>query len=88
MYKQYGDWHMALAAYNCGPGNVRKAMRNSGKRDFWGIYNYLPRETQNYVPKFIAVTYMMNFYDHYGITPAPISSDIFNVRESILSKKG
>lgn len=87
MYKQYGDWHMALAAYNCGPGNVRKAMRNSGKRDFWGIYNYLPRETQNYVPKFIAVTYMMNFYDHYGITPAPISSDIFNV-EKVFCQKG
>jgi membrane-bound lytic murein transglycosylase D len=71
MYGQYGDWLVALASYNCGPGNVRKAMRNSGRQDFWGMYKYLPRETQNYVPKFIAMTYMMNFYDMYGITPAP-----------------
>lgn len=71
MYGMYHDWHMALAAYNCGPGNVRKAMRLSGKKDFWGIYNYLPRETQNYVPKFIAMTYMMSFYDQYCIIPSP-----------------
>ena len=72
MHNQYDDWLVALAAYNCGPGNVRKAMRYSGKKDFWGIYDYLPRETQNYVPKYIAMTYLMNFYDAYGIIPAPI----------------
>lgn len=82
MFNQYDDWLVALAAYNCGPGNVRKAMRYSGKKDFWGIYNYLPRETQNYVPKYIAMTYMMNFYDEYGIIPAPLDPyeyDIANV---------
>ena len=82
MFNQYDDWLVALAAYNCGPGNVRKAMRYSCKKDFWGIYNYLPRETQNYVPKYIAMTYMMNFYDEYGIIPAPLDPyeyDIANV---------
>lgn len=87
MHKQYGDWLVALAAYNCGPGNVRKAMRYSGKKDFWGIYDYLPRETQNYVPKYIAMTYLMNFYDEYGIIPAPINSIEFDT-ESVYCKKG
>ncbi|MEY2924396.1 MAG: hypothetical protein RLZZ337_944 [Bacteroidota bacterium] len=75
MYNQFGDWYVAIASYNCGPGNVRKAIRNSGSTDFWGMYNYLPRETQNYVPKFIAMAYLMNFYDEYGITPAPMDLD-------------
>jgi membrane-bound lytic murein transglycosylase D len=62
MYNIYGDWFMALAAYNCGPGNVNKAIRRSGgKRDFWEIKHFLPKETQNYVPKFIATVFMMNF---------------------------
>ncbi len=78
MYNTFGDWHVALASYNCGPGNVRKAIRNSGRRDFWGMYNYLPRETQNYVPKFIAMAYLMNFYEEFGITPAPYSNDVMN----------
>lgn len=77
MYNMYGDWLVALAAYNCGPGNVRKAMRYSGKKDFWGMYNYLPRETKNYVPKFIAMAYMMNFYSEYGITPVPYEGKNF-----------
>ena len=79
MYNQYGDWLVALASYNCGPGNVRKAMRNSGSTDFWGMYNHLPRETQNYVPKFMAMSYMMNFYYEYGITPAPIEDSLFTL---------
>lgn len=62
MYNIYGDWFMALAAYNCGPGNVNKAIRRSGgKKDFWAIKHFLPKETQNYVPKFIATVFMMNF---------------------------
>ena len=77
MYGMYHDWHMALAAYNCGPGNVRKAMRLSGKKDFWGIYNYLPRETQNYVPKFIAMAYIMNYHSEYCITPVPFDAKDF-----------
>jgi membrane-bound lytic murein transglycosylase D len=87
MHNQYDDWLVALAAYNCGPGNVRKAMRYSGKKDFWGIYDYLPRETQNYVPKYIAMTYLMNFYDAYGIIPAPIDPIEFDT-ESVYCKKG
>lgn len=62
MYKNYGDWLLALAAYNGGPGNVNKAIRNSGgKKTFWEIKPYLPKETQNYVPKFIATAFLMNF---------------------------
>lgn len=73
MYEMFGDWYVAIASYNCGPGNVRKAIRRSGRTDFWGMYNFLPRETQNYVPKFIAMAYIMNFYQEYGITAAPPS---------------
>ena len=71
MYAMFGDWYVAIASYNCGPGNVRKAIRRSGRTDFWGMYAFLPRETQNYVPKFIAMAYMMNFYKEYGITAVP-----------------
>ncbi|MBR9859648.1 transglycosylase SLT domain-containing protein [bacterium] len=71
MYAMFGDWYVAIASYNCGPGNVRKAIRYSGRKDFWGMYRYLPRETQNYVPKFIAMAYMMNFYSEFGITASP-----------------
>lgn len=62
LYSMFGDWELALAAYNCGPGNVRKAIRRSGyKKTFWEIYNYLPRETRSYVPQFVAVAYTMNY---------------------------
>lgn len=61
LYNMFGDWELALAAYNCGPGNVRKAIRRSGyKRKFWDIYRYLPRETRGYVPQFVAITYAFN----------------------------
>lgn len=70
LYRKYNDWALVLAAYNCGPGNVNKAMsRAGGKRDFWAIYNYLPKETRGYVPAFIAATYVMNFYCEHGICP-------------------
>lgn len=72
MYKLYGDWQLAIASYNCGPGNVNKAIRLSGgKRSFWEIYDYLPSETRTYVPSFIAMAYLMNFFNEYGITAAP-----------------
>lgn len=87
MYNQYGDWLVALASYNCGPGNVRKAMRHSGRTDFWGMYNHLPRETQNYVPKFIAMTYMMNFYYEFGITPAPVYDSLY-MMEQVFCEEG
>ena len=72
LYKIYSDWNLALAAYNCGPGNVNKAIRRSGgKRDYWEIYPYLPRETRGYVPAFIAVNYVMNYHEEHGIKPTP-----------------
>ncbi len=73
LYRIYNDWTLALAAYNCGPGNVNKAIRRSGgKRSFWEIYYYLPRETRGYVPAFIAATYAMNYYGEHLITKAPL----------------
>ena len=74
LYGIYGDWTLALAAYNCGPGNVNKAIRRSGgKRNFWDLYYYLPRETRGYVPAFIAATYTMNYYDEHLITKASLT---------------
>ncbi len=71
LYRMFGDWELALAAYNSGPGNVRKAIRRSGKRKFWEIYRYLPRETRGYVPQFVAVIYVMNYLEEYGFTEKP-----------------
>jgi membrane-bound lytic murein transglycosylase D len=70
MYELYGDWHLVLAAYNCGPGNVNKAIRRSGgKTDFWAIFPYLPRETRSYVPLFIAAAYVMTYHCDHNICP-------------------
>ncbi|MCQ2143960.1 MAG: transglycosylase SLT domain-containing protein [Bacteroidales bacterium] len=69
-YRVFGDWNIAIASYNCGPGNIRKAMKRSGKSDFWGIYSYLPRETRGYVPAFIGALYVLNYYRDHGIVPA------------------
>ncbi|MBP1631014.1 MAG: lytic transglycosylase [Bacteroidetes bacterium] len=69
----YNDWELALAAYNCGPGNVNKAIRRSGKNTFWEIYDYLPRETRGYVPAYIAAAYVMNYYKEHGLTPTILS---------------
>lgn len=67
LYNTFNDWTLAIAAYNCGAGSVRKAMRRSGRNDFWGIYHYLPRETRGYVPAFIGATYMMNYSKEHGL---------------------
>jgi len=73
MYKIYGDWTLVIAAYNCGPGNVNKAIRRSGgKHDFWQIYYRLPRETRGYVPAFIAANYIMAYYKDYKIKPVKV----------------
>jgi len=71
LYDTYHDWSLAIAAYNCGPGNVNKAIRRAGtdNPDFWEIYNYLPRETRGYVPAFIAANYVMNYYQKHNINP-------------------
>ena len=77
LYRIYGDWTLVIAAYNCGPGNVNKAIRRSGgKRDFWDIYYYLPRETRGHVPAFIAATYTMNYYQEHELFPKPIGLPI------------
>ncbi len=77
LYRIYGDWTLALAAYNCGPGNVNKAIRRSGgKRDFWEIYYYLPRETRGYVPAFIAATYAMNYYPEHYLGKKPLEIEL------------
>jgi len=70
LYNMYDDWNMALAAYNAGPGNVNKAIRRSGgKMTYWKIRPYLPRETQGYVPNFIAMSYMLNYHAEHNIRP-------------------
>ncbi|MBI9065815.1 MAG: LysM peptidoglycan-binding domain-containing protein [Salinivirgaceae bacterium] len=88
LYNIYDDWILAIAAYNCGPGNVNKAIRRSGgKRNYWDIYYYLPRETRGYVPAFIAATYTMNFYKEHNLSAKkadlPILCDTINVKDKI-----
>jgi membrane-bound lytic murein transglycosylase D len=76
LYNDFNDWTLALAAYNCGEGNVKKAIRRSGgKTDYWEIYPYLPRETRGYVPAFIAAMYVMNYYDAHRIKPIKVEFD-------------
>lgn len=71
LYGIFQDWNLVIAAYNCGPGNVNKAIhRAGGKRDFWSIYPFLPRETRGYLPIFIAASYAMNYAQEHGICPA------------------
>jgi membrane-bound lytic murein transglycosylase D len=75
LYKIYGDWNLAIAAYNCGAGNVNKAIKRAkGKTDYWEIYPYLPRETRSYVPLFIAVNYVMNYYPYHQLYPVQVST--------------
>lgn len=70
LYKIFGDWNLVIAAYNCGPDNISKAMhRSKGETDYWKIYPYLPRETRGYVPAFIAANYIMNYYCEHNICP-------------------
>jgi len=79
LYSMFGDWTLALAAYNCGEGNVQKAIKRAdGKQDYWEIYPYLPKETRNYVPLFIAANYAVAYHKEHRLTPRQISipSDI------------
>jgi membrane-bound lytic murein transglycosylase D len=75
LYKLFGDWYLAMAAYNCGPGNVQKAIERTGYADFWELYrrNVLPRETKNYVPIILALTLIAKDAPHYGIQAEPES---------------
>lgn len=89
LYGIYGDWSLAIASYNCGPGNVNKALRRAGggKKDFWDIYYYLPSETRGYVPAFIAANYVMTYYrDHnlgQSLAKRPILTDTIHVSRRI-----
>ena len=88
LYQIYNDWSLAIAAYNCGPGNVNKALhRNGGTGDFWDIYDYLPRETRGYVPAFIAANYAMTYYKQHDISPSlarkPLITDTVSVNRRI-----
>lgn len=88
LYGMYGDWTLSIAAYNCGPGNVNKAIKRAGgKRDFWEIYPYLPRETRGYVPAFIAALYSMTFYKEHKIIPRkfdyPVATDTVLVTQEL-----
>jgi membrane-bound lytic murein transglycosylase D len=88
LYAIYQDWNLVIAAYNCGPGNVNKAIRYAdGKTDYWAIYNYLPRETRNYVPVFIAANYVMTYYCKHNICPmttaVPVTTDTVQVSRDL-----
>lgn len=88
LYKVFGDWNLVIAAYNCGPGNVTKAIqRAGGSKDYWHIYPYLPKETRGYVPAFIAANYMMTYYSLHNICPMgsklPAQTDTVMVSKKI-----
>ena len=88
LYKSFGDWTLAIAAYNCGRNNVLKAIKRAGgARDYWAIYPYLPRETRGYVPAFIAANYVMNYYCDHKIPPmktiAPAETDTVTVSRNL-----
>ena len=86
-YNLFGDWNLAISSYNCGPGNVNKAIRRSGRRDFWSVYEYLPRETRGYVPAFVGAMYAIKYSKEYGITPnsaqMPLQVDTFMIHKNL-----
>ncbi len=91
LYATYGDWSLAIAAYNCGPGAVNKAIRRAGgdpkSHDFWSIYNHLTPETRGYVPMFIAANYVMNYYPQHNISPViptkPLVTDTLQINDRV-----
>lgn len=91
LYATYNDWGLAIAAYNCGPGAVNKAIRRAGgdpkSHDFWSIYNYLTPETRGYVPMFIAANYVMNYYPQHNISPViptkPLVTDTLMISDRV-----
>lgn len=88
LYNIYNDWSLVLAAYNCGPGNVNKAIRRAGgETDYWKIYPFLPKETRGYVPGFIAANYVMTYYCEHGICPMdsqlPAISDTIHINKDL-----
>ena len=86
-YRIFGDWNLAISSYNCGSGNVSKAMRRSGSREFWPVYDYLPRETRGYVPAFVGAMYAFTYYKEHGLKPdslsMPVQVDTFHIRRML-----
>ena len=86
-YSIFKDWSLAIASYNCGIGNVNKAIRRAGSREFWDIYPFLPRETRGYVPAFVGALYTLNYYKEHQIVPAkitlPVHIDTFRVNKML-----
>ncbi|MBR6286887.1 MAG: transglycosylase SLT domain-containing protein [Bacteroidaceae bacterium] len=92
LYDIYGNWSLVIAAYNCGPGTINKAIhRAGGVRDYWQIYNYLPQETRGYVPAFIAANYVMTYYCDHNICPIeardPMPTDTIMVNKNLHLKQ-
>lgn len=88
LFAIYQDWNLVIAAYNCGPGTINKAIRRAnGERDYWKIYNFLPRETRGYVPAFIAANYVMTYYCDHNICPMetdiPASTDTIQIDKNL-----
>ncbi|MCF2708650.1 lytic transglycosylase domain-containing protein [Bacteroides pyogenes] len=88
MHAIYGDWNLVIAAYNCGPGTINKAIRRAGgETDYWKIYNLLPRETRGYVPAFIAANYVMTYYCDHNICPmetnTPANTDTVQINKNL-----
>lgn len=88
LYEIYHDWNLVLAAYNCGPGNINKAIRRAGgATDFWSIYNFLPKETRGYVPGFVAANYIMTYYCEHNISPMkmqmPEGTDTIHINRNL-----
>ena len=87
-YRIFGDWSLAISSYNCGSGNVNKAIRRAGgKRDFWSIYEYLPRETRGYVPAMVGAMYAIHYAREYGLSagpiPVPTYVDTFHIHRNL-----
>ena len=86
-YKIFGDWNLAISSYNCGAGNVNKAIKRAGSKDFWAVYDFLPRETRGYVPAFVGAMYAFRYYREHGITPDPVAMpahvDTFHIRKML-----
>ena len=79
LYEMFGDWNLVLAAYNGGPGYLQRKINSVGTYNFWDLHPHLRRETRNYIPTFIAVNYVMNFYDNHGVLPAKNSVNVLSV---------
>ena len=90
-YAIFGDWNLAIASYNCGAGNVNKAIRRSGSRKFWDLWAFLPRETRGYGPAFVGALYTVHYYKEHGIKPEPVQMpahvDTFHINKMLHLKQ-